>query len=255
MLRMLIFLGRQLWDRSDIGLVQPPPIDVSILRPKSRWILNPENAEMSELIQNRDSEFGAASGASPVSKSRPNGGHYRFCMECSVIAKRRVMHPNKDPCPGPRALIRPVTLEKTPRRAKERIPASQVESLSDDSSPTPTVANPMNPEPPDGPAAPMTSPNPNPSHQATTTARRERSTTWKQVVLKSVGLGIGIGLGLAICVGVYAWYASRPVPQKPWDSSAVTASFLLADTAREDNHLRFLYILENHTEMDYRVKT
>jgi hypothetical protein len=78
---------------------------------------------------------------------------------------------------------------------------------------------------------------------------------WKQTLLKSLGVGIGIGVGFAICVASYAWYTSRPGPQKPWDASAITASFLSADTAGEDNHLRFLYILENHTEQDYRVRT
>ena len=78
---------------------------------------------------------------------------------------------------------------------------------------------------------------------------------WKQLLLRSLGVGVGIGVGIAIAVGVYAWYSSRPKPEKPWDASAITASFLSADTAGEDNHLRFLYILENHTEQDYRVRT
>ncbi len=79
--------------------------------------------------------------------------------------------------------------------------------------------------------------------------------TWKRILVKSLGIGVGIGVGLATSVGFYAWYASRPVAQKPWDASAITANFLSADTAGEDNHLRFLYILENHTGRDYRVRT
>lgn len=79
--------------------------------------------------------------------------------------------------------------------------------------------------------------------------------TWKRILLKALGAGVGIGLAIAISVAVYVWYLSRPVPQKPWDARAITASFLSADTAGEDNHLRFLYILENHTERDYRVRT
>jgi hypothetical protein len=78
---------------------------------------------------------------------------------------------------------------------------------------------------------------------------------WKQILLKSLGVGVGIGVGLAISVGLYAWYVSRPMPEKPWDANAITATFRMADTAGKDNHLRFDYILENHTEQDYRIKT
>jgi hypothetical protein len=79
--------------------------------------------------------------------------------------------------------------------------------------------------------------------------------SWKQIVLKAFGVGVGIGVGIAVSVGLYAWYASRPVPQKPWDTNAITASFLLVDSIGDDNHLRFVYILENHTNQDYRVNT
>jgi hypothetical protein len=78
---------------------------------------------------------------------------------------------------------------------------------------------------------------------------------WKRILLKSFGVGIGIGVGFAICVASYAWYSSRPKPQKPWDANAITASFEYADTATKDNHLRFLYILENHTDEDYQAAT
>jgi hypothetical protein len=78
---------------------------------------------------------------------------------------------------------------------------------------------------------------------------------WKQILLKSVGVGVGVGVGLAICVAFYAWYVSRPVPQKPWDTNAITAIFDSADTKGQDHHLRFLYILENHTDSDYKIRT
>ena len=79
--------------------------------------------------------------------------------------------------------------------------------------------------------------------------------TWKRILLKSLGIGIGIGIGLALAVGFYLWYSSRPIPPKPWDSAAITANFLSADTTGDDKHVRFRYILENHTERDYRAKT
>ena len=78
---------------------------------------------------------------------------------------------------------------------------------------------------------------------------------WKQILLKFLGIGLGIGLGLALSVAFYVWYSSRPVPQKAWDANAITANFLSADTTGDDNQVRFRYILENHTDRDYRVKT
>jgi hypothetical protein len=78
---------------------------------------------------------------------------------------------------------------------------------------------------------------------------------WKQILLKSIGVGLGMGIGLSVAAGFYVWYSSRPVPPKPWDSAAITANFRSADTAGENNHFRFRYILENHTERDYRAKT
>jgi hypothetical protein len=62
-------------------------------------------------------------------------------------------------------------------------------------------------------------------------------------------------VGLAISVAFYAWYSSRPKPQKPWDANAITATFESADTSGEDHHLRFLYSLENHTDRDYKIET
>jgi hypothetical protein len=78
---------------------------------------------------------------------------------------------------------------------------------------------------------------------------------WKQILLKSLGVGIGIGVGLAISIAFYAWYSSRPKPPKPWDANAITAAFEHADTNGENHHLRFLYSIENHTDLDYKIET
>ncbi len=75
---------------------------------------------------------------------------------------------------------------------------------------------------------------------------------WKQILLKSLGVGIGIGVGLAMSIAFYAWYSSRPKPPKPWDANAITAAFEHADTNGENHHLRFLYSIENHTDLDYQ---
>ena len=78
---------------------------------------------------------------------------------------------------------------------------------------------------------------------------------WKRILLKSLGVGVGIGVGFAICVASYAWYSSRPKPPKPWDANAITATFEHADTSGENHHLRFLYSIENHTDLDYKTET
>jgi len=79
--------------------------------------------------------------------------------------------------------------------------------------------------------------------------------SWKSILLKSLGVGVGAGIGFAICVGAFAWYSSRPKPEKPWDSNAITAVLEHVDTTGENHHLRFLYSLENHTDTDYRTDT
>ena len=66
----------------------------------------------------------------------------------------------------------------------------------------------------------------------------------ERILLKSDGVGIGIGLGLALAVAYHVWYCSRPMPPKPWDTSATTANFVNADTSGDDNHFEFRYILE-----------
>lgn len=78
---------------------------------------------------------------------------------------------------------------------------------------------------------------------------------WKSILLKSLGVGVGIGIGISLCVGTFAWYSSRPQPQKPWDANAITATFEHVDTGGDNHHLRFLYSLENHTDADYRTDT
>src|ERR1700692_897317 len=78
---------------------------------------------------------------------------------------------------------------------------------------------------------------------------------WKNILLKSVGVGIGIGIGLGISMAVFAWYSSRPIPKKPWDQSAMIATFEYVETRGEDHHLIFLYTLENRSDNDYKTDT
>jgi hypothetical protein len=77
--------------------------------------------------------------------------------------------------------------------------------------------------------------------------------TWKRILLKSFGVGVGIGIGLGVVVGFYIWHSSRPVPQKvgfKGDNGDLPHS-----RHKRDDSLGFSYILENHTNQDYRMKT
>lgn len=78
---------------------------------------------------------------------------------------------------------------------------------------------------------------------------------WKNILLKAIGVGIGVGIALAACVALLFWYNHRPVPEKPWDKNAITATFDYVDTQGENHHLRFFYVLENHTDRDYKIVT
>ncbi len=78
---------------------------------------------------------------------------------------------------------------------------------------------------------------------------------WKKILLRSIGVGLGLAIGTALILACYAWYSSRPRPQKPWDTNALTATFDYVTTHGDDHHLRFFYVVENHTDSDYTLLT
>ena len=65
--------------------------------------------------------------------------------------------------------------------------------------------------------------------------------------------GAGFALAMAAIFFSYLWYQARPKPQRPWDTKAIQASFDTVDVTGDDNHIVFYYILENTTDVDYRV--
>jgi hypothetical protein len=78
-------------------------------------------------------------------------------------------------------------------------------------------------------------------------------TDWKKPLFIGIGWGLGMGVGLAIIVGGFLWYKSRPKPPKPWNATALTATFDKVDNTGDDQHILFYYVLENRTNADYRV--
>jgi hypothetical protein len=78
-------------------------------------------------------------------------------------------------------------------------------------------------------------------------------TGWKRVVLAGVSMGAGAAIALFLVGGGYVWYAARPKPPKPWNTSAIRAVFDRVDTEGEKNAVAFRYTLENTTEFDFRL--
>ena len=73
---------------------------------------------------------------------------------------------------------------------------------------------------------------------------------WKRLVLISASAGAGVAVTLLLIIGGHNWYQSRP---KPWDTSAVKATFHYIDTEGVNTTLVFMYTLENTTDFDYRL--
>lgn len=77
--------------------------------------------------------------------------------------------------------------------------------------------------------------------------------TWKKVFLRSAGFGAGFAVALAVMIGIFAWNESRPKPPRPWDASAIKAKYYRVSTS-SDSQLEFEYILENTTDLDYKLE-
>ncbi len=72
----------------------------------------------------------------------------------------------------------------------------------------------------------------------------------ERVFLWGFSIGFGAVIGISLIIGGILWYQSRP---KPWNKSAIIATFDQLDTEGEENTVRFCYILENRTDTDYEL--
>lgn len=77
--------------------------------------------------------------------------------------------------------------------------------------------------------------------------------SWKKIVLISAAVGAGFAIMGTLIVGVFLWYSSRPKAPTPWDTNKITATFDYIDTEGEKHNLVFYYVLDNHTDFDYRI--
>jgi hypothetical protein len=57
-----------------------------------------------------------------------------------------------------------------------------------------------------------------------------------------------------LVLGGVIWYKSRPEPPKPWNTSALKASYDSIDTEGDKSTFVFYYILENETNNDYKIE-
>jgi hypothetical protein len=78
---------------------------------------------------------------------------------------------------------------------------------------------------------------------------------WKTILLRSAGFGVGFALAVCAVVGTWAWHSNRPKPIKPWDKGAVTAEYQDVRTRGEQNNVSFNYVLQNNTDVDYRIES
>jgi hypothetical protein len=77
--------------------------------------------------------------------------------------------------------------------------------------------------------------------------------SWKKIAIRAAGFGAGFALLAALIIWTFAWWSARPVKPKPWNTSAITASFEGLDMEGDKNTLVFVYTLQNNTDFDYRI--
>ncbi|SRR5216684_8530503 len=75
---------------------------------------------------------------------------------------------------------------------------------------------------------------------------------WKRLFIKAAGFGAGLAVVVCLVVGSWKWYSSRPKSPKPWNQSAVVATFSDLTTDR-DGDLVFYYFVENRSKFDYQT--
>jgi hypothetical protein len=77
-------------------------------------------------------------------------------------------------------------------------------------------------------------------------------TTWKRIFIRSAGIGSGFALTILIVIAFWSYYTSLPKTPKPWNNTAIKASFSeLSMNAGESLIANFQYIVENTTPYDY----
>ncbi len=77
---------------------------------------------------------------------------------------------------------------------------------------------------------------------------------WQKLAIISACGGAAFALVIALVTGGYFWYASRPKPPEPWNTTAIKGRFEAIRTEGSNNTIEFCYTLQNTTEDDYQVE-
>lgn len=82
--------------------------------------------------------------------------------------------------------------------------------------------------------------------------------SWRRLVFLGAGWGVGLAVTLAVMVGAFVWYKAWRLKQ--WDATAIKVSLdkITPITTHDEKcnpsiDLVFTYIMENATDLDYRL--
>jgi hypothetical protein len=78
---------------------------------------------------------------------------------------------------------------------------------------------------------------------------------WKNILIRSAGFGGGFALVFGAIIGLVMWHTNRPKAPKPWDKHAISAEYDYVRPEGEKDDLRFNYVLQNNTDLDYRAES
>jgi hypothetical protein len=75
---------------------------------------------------------------------------------------------------------------------------------------------------------------------------------WKKIIVRSASFGAALAITLIIGIAIWSYFSSLPKRPKPWNTSAIKATFSELHLFTGDRLLvTFQYILENTTQYDY----
>jgi hypothetical protein len=82
---------------------------------------------------------------------------------------------------------------------------------------------------------------------------------WKKLAIRAFFGGIGFAFALAIIAGAAVWYHNRPERPKPWNTTALKATFdtieiTTGGPSLKDSYIvNFYYDVQNNTDKNYQI--
>jgi hypothetical protein len=84
---------------------------------------------------------------------------------------------------------------------------------------------------------------------------------WKMLAIRSFFGGVGFAIGLSIIAGAVLWYHNRPERPKPWNASALKATYdtmeFMVGSAKDTYSypVVFYYNVRNNTDRNYQINS